>query len=1150
MVTINKLSMKGFKSFANRTELLFGKKFGIIIGANGAGKTNVSDAICFVLGKSSAKDMRAEKSSNLIFNGGKKGSPAKEAEVTIEFDNSSKKFPIESREVKIGRIVRQNGTSIYKINNETRTRQQVIDLLNAAKIDPNGHNIILQGDIVSLAEMKPVERRQIIEEISGISVYEEKKQKCLNELQKVDSKLNETEIILTERAANLRELKKERDQAIRYKELQETIKSNKATLLHLNINEKQEKVNDVEKRKKEAEGKISSIDSSISSIKGSIQEFKNEINRITEDIETKGEKDQLLIRRAIEDIKTILVKSESRLDVCSSEIEKIKSRKHQLNSNLEEINKKISSLNNEKENHGKKIKSIAADEKELQKRIDDLKEKYGIDSNLNEKLEAIDSEIYRVIEEIGKTQEEKQEIIRSKDQILFRLNAVDDRLKSLKGSREDFEKLKQTKKGFKESENALNKLLAEKTLYFAQLDSLQKEFRLNSDELARLNARLVGIRETGSYDFAVNKVLEANIKGVHGRTASLGKVDSQFSLALEVAIGARANSIVVDTDATAQKCIEYLKKNKLGVVTFLPINKIKPRAEDKTVQEILSKKGVHGFADKILKYDSKYKNIFSYLLGSTIIADDIDTARRIGIGRARVVTLEGDLLEPSGAMIGGYRKKRQGLGFVEEGLDEKTKALEDGIKRLRLLINSTEKKREETEENIQKLREERANLEAEIIKLEKTLDLEGSSDLLDSKKELQEKLKEHESKITLVEKKIKLASENLESVKKEKSKLKEKASDPEKLKALEVLEDEKLKMREKAAEISAAIKNIEMQTATILAPEMDRTEKILKQHDKENEDFLSELNNLKEFIKSKNNELKEKESQEKKFYANFRDLINKRNKFNERMQKSETDIAREEERKKSHEQRLNNINIERAKFIAELEALNKEFEEFREAKISRGVSIEELKDRIKSGEKELNNIGNVNLRALEVYEQIEEEYKKITEKVDKLKNEKDDVLNMMAEIEGRKKEIFMKTYSIFAKNFKSIFDQLTKKGEAHIVLENNENPFEGGIEIQVRVAGNKFLDMRSLSGGEKTLAALAFIFAIQEHQPSPFYLLDEVDAALDKNNSQLLSKLIQKYSENAQYVVISHNDSIITEAENIYGVAMKEGVSKVVSLKV
>jgi chromosome segregation protein len=279
-------------------------------------------------------------------------------------------------------------------------------------------------------------------------------------------------------------------------------------------------------------------------------------------------------------------------------------------------------------------------------------------------------------------------------------------------------------------------------------------------------------------------------------------------------------------------------------------------------------------------------------------------------------------------------------------------------------------------------------------------------------------------------------------------------------------------------------------------------------------------------------------------------LAVKRNKLTEQIQKFETDLVREDEKLKSNEQRLNNTNIDRAKAVAEIEGLNKENEQYPEATIKRGLNIDELKLKVKEEEKELYHIGNVNLRALEVYEQIHEEYGKVIEKVTILKKEKDDVLNMMAEVESKKKEIFMKTYDALIKNFKNIFNKLTTKGEVHVTLENEENPFEGGVEIQVRVSGNKFLDMRSLSGGEKTMAAMALIFAVQEHDPSPFYFFDEVDAALDKRNSSLLSDLIKSYAGKAQYLVISHNDGVITDAEYIYGVSMQDNVSKTISLKV
>jgi len=297
-------------------------------------------------------------------------------------------------------------------------------------------------------------------------------------------------------------------------------------------------------------------------------------------------------------------------------------------------------------------------------------------------------------------------------------------------------------------------------------------------------------------------------------------------------------------------------------------------------------------------------------------------------------------------------------------------------------------------------------------------------------------------------------------------------------------------------------------------------------------------------------ELKQKEKQEQESYGRLKNLAITRNKLNEKMQQKETEIIKHEERIRGIDQRVNNIAIDRAKFIAEFEGLNREFEQYKEGTIKRGLNIEELKDKIKEFEKTLASIGNVNLRALEIYENIEKEYNSLIEKAAKLKIEKEDVLKIIAEIDSKKEFAFMKCYNNINKRFKEIFTELSTKGGAYLELENKDSPLEGGVEIKVRFAGNKHLDIRSLSGGEKTLTALSLIFSIQEYQPSSFYLLDEVDAALDKRNSELLSKLVQKYSKNAQYIVISHNDVIITEANQVYGVSMQEGISKIISLKV
>ena len=314
---------------------------------------------------------------------------------------------------------------------------------------------------------------------------------------------------------------------------------------------------------------------------------------------------------------------------------------------------------------------------------------------------------------------------------------------------------------------------------------------------------------------------------------------------------------------------------------------------------------------------------------------------------------------------------------------------------------------------------------------------------------------------------------------------------------------------------------------------------------------MQEEKNLAENIKKFSASQQEMEKKERKFKQDYKELFNKRNKTSEETHKAETAVLGEEGKVQAIQDKMNALSIDRAKVVAEKEALEREYGEFGGVELRKNISIEKLKEEIKKFEQMLGQIGNVNMRALEVYEDIKKEYDSLLEKAGKLQQERDDVVNLMYEIDSKKKESFMGTFKVIAQNFTSTFSQLSRKGEASLALENKDDPLQGGVDIMVRITGNRYMDIKSLSGGEKTLAALAFIFAIQDHHPAPFYLLDEVDAALDKTNSDLLSKLIAKYSSKAQYVLISHNDMVISEADTIYGVSMQEnGMSKVISLKV
>src|SRR3990167_10578450 len=306
MTKINSISIHGFKSFAHKTEIPFEDKFNCILGPNGSGKSNIGDAICFVLGRLSAKAMRAEKAANLIFNGGKDKRPAAAGTVEIAFSNEHKTFPLDAKEIVIERTITKTGNSIYRVNGKKKTRTEVVDLLSLAKVNPEGYNIILQGDITRFVDMSPLERRKIIEEISDVSVYEDKKHKSILELNKVEEKLNNAEIILKERSTYLKELKKDRDQALKFKELKDRIDSYKATNLHLQIEEKEKLRGKADEEANQYKSKVEGAEKKVLEFNHQIKEKKNQIGEINKEIEQKGEKDQLKIHREIEDLKVNL----------------------------------------------------------------------------------------------------------------------------------------------------------------------------------------------------------------------------------------------------------------------------------------------------------------------------------------------------------------------------------------------------------------------------------------------------------------------------------------------------------------------------------------------------------------------------------------------------------------------------------------------------------------------------------------------------------------------------------------------------------------------------------------------------------------------------------------------------------------------------
>ncbi len=1160
---ITKLILDGFKSFGRRTELLFDDGFNVVLGPNGSGKSNILDALCFVLGKRSSKDLRAEKASNLIYNGGKTKNPAKIAEVSIVFDNSKSVFPVSEDAVKITRLVRQDGLSKYKINGKTKTRQEILELLSAAKINPDGYNIILQGDIVRLVEMSPIERRQIVEEIAGISVYEEKKQQALNELMKVDEKLNEAAITLRERKSRLEELRNERDQALKQKELNDKIKQNKVSYCKRQMDKKAAERGKLEKKCSMHNEKLKKFQEGIAKLRAEIQERKDGIQAINKEIERTGETEHLKLQKDVEQLRITIETGKQRISTCQNEITKVRQRKEQLRKDIEDLDAKIAELKSQSSSLEDRKKFVEQQVAELENKIKEFKKKHQLeqDSELDRQIEQLDKESEEKQKQLQLIREQQQALVREKDKIEFQLQTIDSQIARVleleQQHKEEIKLLKKKKEEFRKTVLELNELLNRDSEDAGTLSTSRLEMQKLQEARAKLEVKQAGMREILGSNIAVQKVLEnrQRLGGIYGTVAELGQTETKYALALEVAAAQKVHSVVVEDDQVAARAIKFLRQGKLGVATFLPLNKIRPQPVKDETKAVLKHPGVIGLAIDLIEFEPKFRDVFSHVFGNTVVVDTIDTARRIGIGKAKMVTLDGDLCELSGAMTGGHRHKKTGT-FKEkevvkaiENIDEKLEKLQKGIAKL-------EEKRKENEERISRLRELKANLEGETIKMEKALHIDSGD--LDATKaykdELQKKLNVIDGQLKEMEDRLAEETQSLTQVKIRRQELKNKIMElrnPRLLAELNAYEQKRKEFLEEMMGINGELKNLETQSNEIFGKEKEGKAKILTDLDSEAEAFRSEIEDLNKLISQQQEALKAKEEEQGRFQSQFKSLFDKQKALQEEINQREQGILGLEEQARKEELTLNSLSIELARVNAELAGLEAEFSQYAGVEIDMEKPEEKLKEEIAEFEKLLITIGNVNLRALDVYDAAEKEFNELVQKKDVLLKEKNEVLKLMNEIETSKKDLFMKTLNIVNSQFQRFFSSLSTKGEAYLELENPALPFEGGLGIKVRLTGNKFLDIRSLSGGEKTMTALAFLFAIQEHEPAAFYILDEVDAALDKANSDKLAKLIREYCKKAQYVVISHNDNVIAEADTLYGVSMdsEKGISNVVSLR-
>lgn len=946
--------MHGFKSFAQKTEILFDKGMNVILGPNGSGKSNISDALCFVLGRLSIKSIRAAKARHLLFMGAKYLKPAREASVELFFDNADRAFAIDKDEVIIKRAVRYNGQSIYKINGETKTRIEIIEMLAQAGIDPYGFNLVLQGQIQSIVKMHSEERRKIIEEVAGISIYESRKEKSLHELEKTDEKLKEISAILREKTAFLKNLEKERAQALRFKELETTIKKLKASIFSRKIEDKEKEIESIEKSiraKNEQKGKIKEEQEQTQML---IETLSEKINQINKHIQQATGIEQETLHNQTANLKAEIAGLKVRK-------ENYEHRKSEIERRIEEISKSIPDIQEE-------IQALRTKSPLVAKKVQELKKKK---------------------EELAQIEEERKKVLTLKTE----LSSLNERIK--------------------DKERQLSRINAESEAVLKQIE----EYSLN---LAHINEEeclksIKNIREA-----LASRKLE--IEGFHKKELENEKILS-----------------IADSDiARLEKIISDVQK-----IDTCPL------CQSKITPEHIS----HVFKDS----ENKIKQ------------------EKLRLTNAR------------------YELER--INSSKEKLWKETQALNDKLvfTELELMRHKTLKDKKDylrkIIENEKIIKEEIKALEDRAKNLEnKTLDLSKINE-------------QYESKIFEIEEISSRTEEDLDNI---------------------------LIYKEREVEKSRSIINSSKQD--------------LKDQEAAIKDISLNLNRKIE-------ELAQKEEQERKLNEKFKKLFGERDMIQKDIQEKNISLSEIQSNIRQIEDQINYLKIGKAKLDAEKEALVMEMNDYAGVEIIK-ASLNALEEKLSKSQEAISQVGSINMRALEVYDEIKKGYDEVQEKVNILEKEKQEILSIIAEIDHKKIHSFMKTFKAINSLFTRNFSQLYTKGIAFLELENKEDIFSGGVNIIVKLAKGKYFDITSLSGGEQTLVALSLLFAIQEHKPYHFYIFDEIDAALDKRNSERLAALFNQYMKSGQYIVITHNDAIIMNSNVLYGVSMHEGVSKILSLKV
>lgn len=1175
---LKSIEVHGFKSFANKINFKFHNGITGIVGPNGSGKSNVADAVRWVLGEQRIKQLRGASMQDVIFSGTEMRKPLGYAYVAITLDNSDHQLAIDYDEVTVSRRLYRSGESEYMINGAPCRLKDVNELFYDTGIGKEGYSIIGQGQIDKILSGKPEERRELFDEAAGIVKFKRRKYAAQKKLENEKQNLLRVNDILAELEKQTGPLERQSEKAKIYLKKKEELKTLDVNVFLLENVRIREQLSEVDGKLRIATGDLEDTTTKYENIKSEYEQIESQIELLDQAIET--------ARSTLTDTGVMRSKLEGEINVLKEQIhsaegneEHLQSRIHSIQGQIDERNQEKDGITREKKDIDDKLEQLEqarAEARQLleatQSKIEELNN--NIESGKNTIIDALNNRA-TIKSKMGRYDTMLEQINIRKAELNSRLlRAKSDeaeQVENIKKLEEEFEAVNAVIRGLNEQQesmeeqlSAIREELSGKDQKLRDTQVLYHQQKSKLEALSNLTERYEG------YGGSVKAVMEQkdSEKGIIGVVADIIQAEAKYETAIETALGGNIQNIVTEDEETAKRMIGFLKKARAGRATFLPLTSITHPQEFKN-PDALKEKGVIGMADELVRIDKKYKNVAKAMLGRIMVVDNVDNAvkiaRKFDYG-IRMVTLEGELLVPGGAISGGAFKNNSNLLGRRREMEELEKKVKQYVIDIDRILNDIE----ETKQKRNKMRLELEDIKGQLQRkfIEQNTARMNVLQARDKKSETEEgfgELKNEEQDIALQIKEIQVSKDEIVRELEDSEKL-EKTVEKQIAEFQKELEEKRTEESEQSAKVSEWDVEVEKmrQSADFQRQNLERVDAEIARYSAELAEVQEGLHLGKEEVERKKasiieiektiaashttqtdaeKKLKEDIEQKEQLSAKQKNFFTTREELSERMAALDKEVYRlnsqRERMEESIESQINYMWDEYEITLSDAESLkNEEMNDLPSMK----KDISALKDEIKK-------LGDVNVNAIEDYKNLMERYTFLKAQHDDLVEAEKTLVGIIEELDTSMRKQFNEKFAEINREFDKVFKELFGGGKGTLELIEDEDVLEAGIRIIAQPPGKKLVNMMQMSGGEKSLTAICLLFAIQNLKPSPFCLLDEIEAALDENNVTRFAKYLHKLTKNTQFIVITHRRGTMEKADRLYGITMQEkGVSTLVSV--